>query len=354
MRSLFRIAATIAFVIALVLPGHGLPGGQKRDASGGKKLASVDGVAITETQVRTEAADDFDSLELQMMRAKAAYAQSEYQILDRVLNRIVEEKLLGVEAARRGITKEQLLDQEIQKSVAEPTGQEIDAFYEAGKQRIKKPKEDVAPQIAKYLKQQKEKNAREAFLKRLENEHKVIRSLEPLRFDVNASGRPFLGPASAPVVLVEFSDFQCPYCKNSSMTLKEVLKQYGSKVRLVYRQFPLSNIHPNAQRAAEASLCAAAQNHFWEMHDLLFQGQNSLKEEDLKDKAGKLGLDTNAFNACLASTRYDTLIHDDIRAGSAAGVDGTPALFINGRFLNGARPYEEIAKIIDEELKLKK
>ncbi len=354
MRSLFRIAAIFAFVIALILPGQLLHGGQKRNASSGKGLASVDGVAITETQVRTEAADDFDSLELQMMRAKAEYAKSEHQILERTMNRLVEEKLVGAEAAKRGITKEELLDKETRKSVAEPTSQEIDAFYEANKQRIKKPKEEIAPQIGIYLKQQREKNAREAFLKRLEDEHKVIRSLEPLRFDVNASGRPSLGPASALVVLVEFSDFQCPYCKSSSATLKEVLKQYGNKVRLVYRQFPLNNIHPNAQRAAEASLCASAQNHFWEMHDLLFENQNSLKEEDLKDKAAKLGLDTNAFNACLVSTRYDSVIHEDIRAGSAAGVDGTPALFINGRFLNGSRSYEEIAAIIDEELGTKK
>jgi predicted DsbA family dithiol-disulfide isomerase len=354
MRSLFRIATLFAFTIAVILPGHPLLGGQKGNASGGKRLASVDGVAITETQARMEGAADLDSLELQMMRAKAAHAQSEHQILERALNRLVEEKLVRAEAAKRGITKEELLAEEIQKNVAEPTGEEVDAFYEANKQRIKKSKEEVASQIGQYLKQQREKDAREAFLERLEDEHNVVRSFEPLRFDVNASGRPSLGPPSAPVVLVEFSDFQCPYCKSSSATLKEVLKQYGDKVRLVFRQFPLSNIHPNAQRAAEASLCASAQNHFWEMHDLLFRSQNSLKEEDLKNKADQLGLDSKAFNACLASTRYGALVHEDIRAGSAAGVDGTPALFINGRFLNGARPYEEIAAVIDEELKIKK
>jgi protein-disulfide isomerase len=150
---------------------------------------------------------------------------------------------------------------------------------------------------------------------------------------------------------VEFSDFQCGYCKAVVGTLKEIQKNYAGQVRLVYRQYPIAAIHPDAFKAAEASLCAGAQGRFWELHDMMFEEQGSLKEEDLKVKAARLQLDIAAFNDCLQSGKSANRVKQDLREGSRAGVSGTPALFINGRFLSGAQPYEEIAKIIDEELK---
>jgi predicted DsbA family dithiol-disulfide isomerase len=327
---------------------------QAQNSTAVKKLATIDGVAITETQARMEGASGLASLELQVLKAKATAARNEQEILESAVERLIEDKLLRAEAAKQGISKEELLSREVQKKVTEPTAEEIDDFYTENKQRISRSKEEATPQISKILKQQQESNLKEAFLGRLEQEHHVVRLLEPLRYNVSAAGRPSIGPAAAPVVLVEFSDFQCPYCKRFSATIKEVLKQYGNKVRLVFRQFPLTNIHANAQRAAEASLCADAQGRFWEMHDLLFENQNSLKDEDLKSRASKLGLDIAAFNACLDSKRYGAKIDEDMRSAAAVGVDGTPALFINGRFLYGSRPFEDIAEIIDQELKGKK
>jgi protein-disulfide isomerase len=315
-----------------------------------KKLASVDGVAVTESQVLKESADDLDSLELQILRSKATYARNKHDILERSLNRIVEEKLLKAEAAKRGITESELVEKEVTNFVKEPTNEQINTFYEQNKENIRKPKEQVADKIRQYLKNEKQSDVREAFLKKLEKEHRVTRSFKPIRFEVNAQGHPSKGPAAAPVVLVLFSDFQCPYCRDFNLTIEDVMKKYGDKVRLVFRQFPLTSIHPNAQRAAKASLCAAAQNRFWEMHDLLFRNQDNLKEEGIKSRAKDLNLNIDAFNSCLDSARINTMIHDDIRAGSVAGVDGTPALFINGRFLGGARSDDEIDAIIEEEL----
>ncbi len=119
---------------------------------------------------------------------------------------------------------------------------------------------------------------------------------------------------------------------------------------MVFRQFPLRNIHPEAQKAAEASLCAEDQGKFWEMHDLMFEEQSKLGVADLKDKAQRLGLDTGEFEQCLDSGKYQEQVQEDVMAGVQAGVTGTPAVFINGRFLNGAQPYEALAEIIDEEL----
>jgi protein-disulfide isomerase len=323
---------------------------QDKTASVGRQFASVDGVTITETQVRMDAAGDLDEIELEKLKSKAVFARNEQEILQRSVEHLIEERLLQIEAAKRGITKEELLKAEVQSGVKEPTTEEIDSFYEANAQRINRPKEDVASQIGMFLKRQRENARKEALLKRLEKEHPVKRNLEPIRFNVDAPGRPVLGPDSAPVTIVVFSDFQCPYCKSFGPVLKQVSQRYEGKVRLIFRQFPLSAIHPNAQKAAEASLCAANQNHFWEMHDALFQNQKALTIADLKGKAEKLGLDMAAFGTCLDSTRSAATVHEDIVAGFAAGADGTPSTFINGRFLGGSRGFEDLAAIIDDEL----
>ena len=354
MRSFFRASTISAFIIAGCLLSQMSLSGEEQKKAQGKRLASVNGIAITEAQVRKESADDLESLELKKLKEKASFARNEQEILENALERLVEEKLLAAEAAKQGISKEELIAKEIDGKVPESTSEEIESFYEQNQQRIKMGKEEALPQIGKYLRKQKASSARQAFIETLEKEYKVIRSLEPLRFDVSPSQRPAQGPASAPVLLVLFSDFQCPYCEEMSETLREVMKNYAKKVRLVFRQMPLASIHKFAQKAAEASLCADAQGRFWEMHDLLFQDQINLGENDLKAKAAKLGLNTAVFNKCLDGDQFAAQIREDIRAGAAAGADGTPALFVNGRFLNGNRPYEDIAEVIDEELSRKK
>lgn len=354
MRSFPSIAVAATLIIVGFLQADMLLPGKERAVPGSKKLASVDGTAITETQARMDGAEDLESLEFQMLRSKAAFERKEHQILEAAMERLVEKKLIKEEAAKRGIPEEELLDKEVDRKIPEVTGMEIDNFYAANKQHIQKSKDEIAPEISKFIKQQKTIDARKAFLKRLEKEHKVVRFLQPLRYKVDAPGRPSLGPASAPVVIVAFTDYQCPYCKRYNAPLKEIRKRYGDKVRMVFRQFPLTSIHPYARRASEAALCAAAQNRFEAMHDSLLGSQSSLQEENLRNRANKLGLDMNAFNSCFASSRNGVLVQEDLRAAASSGVEGTPALFINGRYLNGVYPLEEIASIIDEELKNKK
>jgi protein-disulfide isomerase len=354
MRSHFGICVVSAAIVAISLfNGQGICG-DDRKALQEKQLASVDGAVITEKQARAENAAKFESLELQRLKEDASYAMNEHQILQDAVERILEDKLLRAEAAKQGVSKEELIARDVDGKITEPTAEEIDSFYEENQDRIQGSKEEVAPRIAKYLRQQKQRAIKQSLLGRLEKEHKVTRSIEPLRFNVDAPGRPALGPSAAPVVLVLFSDFQCPYCKGMSETLKEILKNYGDKVRLVFRQFPLISIHQFAEQAAEASLCADAQGHFWEMHDSLFANQEKLAEADIKDRAVKLGLDTAAFNSCLDGQRFAARVKEDIRGGASAGTEGTPAIYVNGRFLNGNRPYEDIASLIDEELRGKK
>jgi protein-disulfide isomerase len=172
--------------------------------------------------------------------------------------------------------------------------------------------------------------------------------LEPPRTQVAATG-PSKGPDNAPITIVEFSDFECPFCSRVNPTLAQVQQNYGDKVRIVFRQFPLA-MHPNAQKAAEASLCAHDQGKFWQMHDLMFAQQKELGVDQLKAKASQLGLDTESFNQCLDSGEYADQVRTDMADGTAAGVSGTPAMFVNGVPISGAVPYEQVAAMIDDEL----
>lgn len=172
---------------------------------------------------------------------------------------------------------------------------------------------------------------------------------EPDRVDVSVDDDPQKGSSNAKVTIIEFSDFQCPFCGRAQTTVKQILETYGNDVRLVFRDFPLG-FHENAQKAAEAAECADDQGKFWEYHDLLFENQQALEIADLKDYAFDLDLSTRKFNDCLDSGKYEQEVKDDMDDGIAAGVRGTPAFFINGRSLVGAQPFKNFKKVIDEEL----
>ncbi len=158
-----------------------------------------------------------------------------------------------------------------------------------------------------------------------------------------------LGSKQAPVTIVEFADFQCPFCKRAEEPLKEVRAKYGDKIRLVYMDFPLQ-FHANAMLAAEAARCAGEQGKFWPFHDELFTDQSKIGTADLKAAAAKLGLNKDQFNTCLDQRKYEAEIHKDMAAGQSIGVSGTPAFFINGREISGAQPAGAFSEIIDEEL----
>ncbi len=174
--------------------------------------------------------------------------------------------------------------------------------------------------------------------------------------DVSADDDPSLGKDNAKVTIIEFSDFQCPFCARfREQTLDQIKKEYidTGKVRFVYRDFPLTSIHPMAQKSAEATECADDQKKYWEMHDLLFNKQDEWSTagvSKLKDYAKELGLDTDEFNKCLDDGKYENEVKKDEQDGATAGVQGTPAFFVNGKLLSGAQPFEAFKAAIDAEL----
>jgi protein-disulfide isomerase len=315
----------------------------KKDDSA-QVLARVNGKPITEAEVKSAAGDQFDQLERE-------YLQRKHDITEAELKKVVQDRLLDAESAASGVAKEKILA-DIKPS--EVSDADAEAFYEKNKAQMpQRPKDTLIPQIKQYLQQNSQQEAREKYFTTLEAKYKVDYLYEPIRIEVASNGFPAKGPAAAPVTIVEFSDFQCPFCGRVTPTLDQVMTKYGDKVRLVFRQFPLP-MHPNAAKAAEASLCANEQGKFWAMHDAMFKDQNGLAVDALKTKAATIaGLDTASFNACLDSGKETAAVQVDMKAGSKAGVNGTPAMFVDGRFINGAVSADDLSKVIDEELKRK-
>ena len=180
--------------------------------------------------------------------------------------------------------------------------------------------------------------------------------LDPPRYNVPvASGDPVRGGASAPVTIVEFSDFQCPFCSRVVDTVKQIEKAYGKKVRIQFRHNPLP-FHDKAQLAAEAGVAAGAQGKFWQMHDKLFGNQQALDRASLEKYAGEIGLNVDKFKSDLDSGKFKSAVNADVTYanGLGGGGFGTPTFFINGRKISGAMPFDSFASVIDEELKKKK
>lgn len=315
-----------------------------------KTVAIVNGESISEEQVQKAANAELESLDQKRQQFMVNLERDKTKAVAGALDEIVNEKLLTAEAKKRNISIDELVRQEVQSKVAVPSDDAVRKFYDDNKAVINGSFVEVALQIRNYLVQQSRERAFAALLFKLRGDYGFKSMLEPYRTTVTSEGHPSRGAAAAPVTIVEFSDFECPYCGGLFPTLKRIEEDYKDKIRIVYRQFPLTNIHPNAQKAAEASLCANEQDKFWQFHDAMFSDQNKLAVDDLKATAAALSLNPQTFSTCLDSGKYAVAIRDSIAEGAKAGVDGTPALFINGRFLGGNQPYEEIVKVIDDEL----
>lgn len=175
----------------------------------------------------------------------------------------------------------------------------------------------------------------------------------PSAVKVSVDDDTVMGSDDAPVTIIEFSDYQCPFCSRFwSQTLPQIKSEYidTGKVKFVYRDFPLSSIHPSAQKAAEAAECAGEQEKYWEMHDKVFANQQAIDVASLKAYAQQIGLDTAKFNDCLDSGKMTAEVQKDFSDGQAAGVSGTPAFFINGKLVSGAQPFSVFKQAIDAEL----
>jgi protein-disulfide isomerase len=325
--------------------------------SSSKSMAVVNGETITEDDLARVADGRIRQLTQSRLPGQSdpSLEREKLSIRWDALHYLIERRLARVEAARLMISEDELIQNEVESKVAVPTIEMARAFLEANKVRMPmignvSPAEAIS-QIRGYLSEQDYRAIRLAYFEKLSRQYQVKTFLEPLRVPVASNGFPTLGIPAAPVTIVEFSDFECPECATLTQALRTIQQTNGAKVRIVYRQLPLAHLHPAAMKAAEASLCAHDQDHFWEFHDSLFERQKELAPTELKSRAAALKLDGDVFNACLDSGKHTGNVNRDIDEAYSAGVRTTPTIFINGRMMSGNRAASEILEIVDEELR---
>ena len=306
----------------------------------GNPVAIVAGQPISEQEL-------LDALGPQLMQLRT----QEYEAKSKVLESVIRHRIVEIEARKRNMSPEKLIEREVDSKVTDPTDGEIEAYF-IGQNRAGARLEDVKDQYRNSLKQFKLVKARQAFADSLRAKMEVAVLLRPPSIDVPFDAARVKGDPQAPVTIVEFSDYQCPYCKKTESVLSGLLDKYNGRVKLAYMDFPLREIHPHAELAAEASRCAGEQGKFWEFHDSLFADAAKLDDPDLIARARTLGLQEEPFRACLDSGKFKASVDADREAGIKAGVDGTPGFFINGVFLSGAQSQAEFEKIIDTQLSL--
>jgi protein-disulfide isomerase len=269
----------------------------------------------------------------------------------KALDAILGDYLLQRAAASRNLTVEALLAEELPRRSASVNGDDIRRMYERS---LPLPGgmtfDQVKPMITSYLEQQHLLEARSRFVEDLRAAARATIHLDPPRQPVAiADNNPATGSSSAALEIVEFSDFECPYCRQLEPVLAQLRAKYGEQVRFVWKDFPLP-IHSHARGAAEAARCAADQMRFWEYHDLLFASQQALAPGDLRRHARTAGLDVDRFAKCLEAGTHQAGIAADLEEGMRQGVEATPTVFINGRAVVGAQPIDAYEKVIEEEL----
>ena len=286
----------------------------------------------------------------------AQKAQAEQAIYDgrrSALDAIIADMLVEQTAKSKGITAEAFVQAEVAKRMKPVNDTDVRNFYVQNSERMQnRTFEQMSSAIQRYLQDQAQNTAKEDLIAELKKGGPAIRVvMEAPRTALTINpDDPSEGKADAPVTVVEFSDFQCPFCQRVWPTLKQLRMKYGDKMRLVWKDFPLTQIHPQAFVAAQAGNCAREQGKFWEYHDKLFGNQSALQPANLKQYAADLGLDTAKFNQCLDSSKYEARVQAALGVGGGLGIGSTPTVYVNGRMINGAQPIEVFQSVIDEEL----
>jgi protein-disulfide isomerase len=284
----------------------------------------------------------------------ASLDEQRYRVLERKLAQVIAERLVNQEAKRRGVSSEALMHSEVTLKTPPITGDDVTAFIRQNRSRLPAGDEDdLKAKVADYLYRQQRNQRAEAYVAALRAKTSVqvfLAPPEPPRVRIDPNVGFARGPREAPVTIVEFSDFQCPFCKNVVVTLKQVLAQYPERVRWVFRDYPIAGLHPDAQRGHEAARCAGDQGKFWPYHDILFEQGPDVSPAALRQYAAQTGLDVAAFAGCVESGKHRAGVNADIEAGGQLGITGTPTFFINGVPLVGNQPLAEFQRVIEREL----
>ena len=302
-----------------------------------KSYIEINGKKFTESDLEKDKPALF-------MKVKKEYVEG----LKRGFEQFANDKILEIEAKEKNIKPNEVIATGVGNYV--PNSTEVQAIYEQYKDQFAGAKlEAVQDRIVGYLKNLKEQE----YYGELSKKYRVdffMEEVKQVKQEVSEKGNPSLGPEKAKVTVIEFSDFECPYCKKSQDTTRQLREKYKDKIRWVFRDYPLP-FHRNAMFAHIAANCAIEQGKYWEYFNLLFDNAENLAKENVILLAAKAGLEKEKFDKCIANPdKISQEIQTDLADGQAVGVNGTPAFFINGIFVEGAQPIGAFQKIIDEEL----
>ena len=323
--------AVMSFLLLVALPG----------TAQSKPVVEVGSWSMTLQEIDRQVAPKLFELKQDIYRARA-----------NKIRELMFDRLITNEAKARGMSESKLLDSEINGRVKPVTSHQVDTFIRENKSRLPDGGKGMESQIRDHLKKERIMELSRALMKNLMAKYKAkisLRAPTPPRMKVTGPDDLAKGSASAPVTIVEFSDFECGYCRKVQSTLDRVMSHYGNKVRLVFRHYPMP-FHKKAPKASEGAQCAADQGKFWPFHDALFADPLNMRVSNMKRLASKLGLDTGKFNSCLSSGRHASRIANDLKAGEKLGVSGTPTFYINGIQLTGAAQFNRFQELIDAEL----
>lgn len=317
-----------------------------KDAPRPGVVARIGGEDITEDMLMGD--DKMDFFELR---------KREYELRMNQINKIMVDKLIGAEAKKAGMS----IDDFVNKKIVQGDVKISDKDYKKFVADKHIPESQLNPQIKEriisYMQGTKKQELIQAYIGKLTKNSpvEVYFNRPKLMVNVEAGNGPSTGSEKAPVTVVEFSDFQCPFCARAAETVSELKKKYGDKVRIAFRHFPLP-MHKDARGAAEASLCVNDQGggKFWKYHDILFKNQDKLDAANLAKFAKEAGADEKKFKECVDGKKFAAAVQKDMEYGEKVGVKSTPTFFINGQLLSGALPIESFSETVDEELAAKK
>jgi protein-disulfide isomerase len=269
-----------------------------------------------------------------------------YLAEQKALEQMIDNRVLEMEAAAQKLTVADLIAREVASKIQNPTDEQLRLYYDD--LNIKEPFEQVRDKMLEHVRQSRTNKQRAAYVEQLRTKYTILITLAPPRVDVAVGDAPRLGPADAALKVVEFADYECPYCAKVNPHVRKLHEEFGNQINVYFKDLPLP-MHSHAQKAAEAARCARQQNKFWEYHDMLFS-ERRLDPDDLKKYARSLNLDTAKFDECLDSGAQADAVKKDLGEGQQLGIAGTPAFFINGRFVSGAVDYSTLRDIVRQQL----
>jgi len=303
-------------------------------------VAKIGDEVITESQLEELAGPSLVSLRQQIYDAKVNSLKTE-----------IFERLLVKAAAAEDMTRDEYLAKRIAEKSTEPDEGKIVKMMTQYRARLAEDDLQARQQVVQALMQQQQRAVMDGLREELFATAGARILLDPPRIEVAiADGTPTRGPSDAPIVLVEYTDYQCPFCMRVQPTITALMERYDGQIQHVFKNLPLPN-HNQAQLAGEAAYCAQDQGQYWQFHDWLFQNQRTMNRETMIAQAGELGMDVEVFEACIEKQTYAGRVVSDAQEARSFGITGTPGFLVNGRVLSGAQPLESFETVINEELR---